>query len=56
MYTTINEEGTLNNYAREPQMYYSNYPSPEQQRNYLKWGTLALLLLTSLLLTTLAVS
>lgn len=56
MYTTTDEQGMLNNYASEPEMYYSTYPSPEQQRNYIKWGTIALLLLTSLVLTTLAVS
>ncbi|TAD77311.1 MAG: ssl1498 family light-harvesting-like protein [Oscillatoriales cyanobacterium] len=27
MYTTTNETGQLNNYAKEPKMYYSHYPT-----------------------------
>ncbi|HEY9852837.1 MAG TPA: ssl1498 family light-harvesting-like protein [Leptolyngbyaceae cyanobacterium] len=49
MYTT-NEEGILNNYAIEPKMSYSEYPSPEQQRRYALQGGVALLLITSLIL------
>lgn len=40
MYTTINEEGILNNYATEPEMYYADYPSPEQQRSYTFQGAI----------------
>ncbi len=49
MYTT-NEEGILNNYATEPQMYYAQYPSPEQQRRYIFQGAIATLFVTSLVL------
>jgi hypothetical protein len=32
---TIDEEGSLNNYAIEPEMSKAEYPSPKQQRRYL---------------------
>ena len=56
MYTTISENGILNNYAKAPKMYFAEYPSPEQQRRYLIQGCLALGLVVSLLLTAFAVS
>ena len=56
MYTTVNEEGLLNNYATEPQMYYAQYPSPEQQRRYAQLGGLAVLLVSALILTAVSVS
>ena len=56
MYTTHDETGKLNNYANEPEIYYAVEPSFEQQRNYLTQGAFALLLVTSLILTTLAIS
>jgi hypothetical protein len=33
MYTTINENGVLNNYATEPKVYYAEYPSSVTFRN-----------------------
>jgi hypothetical protein len=56
MYTTINSEGQLNNYAKEPDMYYAIYPSPEQQKNYALQAALSVLFVTGLVLTALAVS
>ncbi len=56
MYTTVNDRGLLNNYAREPQMYYSEYPSPQEQRRYAFQGAIATLLVTALVLTSFAVS
>lgn len=56
MYTTTDEQGLLNNYATEPQVYYSEYPSPEQQRNYALQGALATLLVGALVLLSLAIS
>ena len=56
MYTTTDERGIMNNYAAEPDMYYAVSPSPEQKRNYLIQGALALVLVTSIVLTALAVS
>ena len=56
MYTTTDERGIMNNYATEPEMYYSASPSPKQQRNYLLQGALAVLLVSSLVITAVAVS
>jgi hypothetical protein len=56
MYTTVNQEGILNNYATEPQMYYAGYPSPEQQRQYALQGAFATLLIATVILVALGVS
>ncbi|MDB9312361.1 ssl1498 family light-harvesting-like protein [Spirulina sp. CS-785/01] len=56
MYTTVNTEGQLNNYANEPSMYWAEYPDQQQQQRYAKQGAFAVLLVTSLLLTAFAVS
>ncbi|HEY9828571.1 MAG TPA: ssl1498 family light-harvesting-like protein [Stenomitos sp.] len=53
---TVNESGVMNNYAVEPAMYLAEYPSPEQQRNYMLQGAVAVLLVASTVLTALAVS
>ncbi|MDB9520032.1 ssl1498 family light-harvesting-like protein [Roseofilum reptotaenium CS-1145] len=56
MYTTVNPEGQLNNYANEPQMYYADFPSQEQQQRYMLQGVISILLTTALILTGIAVS
>ena len=53
---TIDDEGLLNNYAIEPGMYPSDYPSPQQQRRYVFLGAGATLLVIMLLLITFAIS
>jgi hypothetical protein len=55
MYTTDNE-GLLNNYAVEPQVYYAEYPSSEQQRRYAIQGAVAFLFASVLVLIALGVS
>nr|WP_225938534.1 ssl1498 family light-harvesting-like protein [Leptothermofonsia sichuanensis] len=54
MMRTVNEEGLLNNYAVEPAVYYAEYPSPEQQRQYAFQGAIATLFVTALILTAFA--
>ena len=56
MYTTVNEEGILNNYAPEVLLQYAEYPSQEQQRRYMFQGAIAILFVSFLVLTTIAVS
>lgn len=55
MYTR-NEEGILNNYASEPALYYAEYPSLEQQRRYLTQGAVAILFVSTLILTAFGIS
>lgn len=55
MYTT-NNEGLLNNYAVEPPVYYAEFPSEWQQRQYAFQGALATLFVTLTILTALSVS
>ncbi|MBD2610312.1 O-succinylbenzoic acid--CoA ligase [Nostoc linckia z18] len=56
MYTTVNEEGVLNNYATEPKMYYAEYPAIWEQRKYLIQGVFATLIVTTLVLVGFSVS
>lgn len=56
MYTTSDERGILNNYATEPNLYFAEYPSIEQQRRYAFQGAVATLLVTALVLISFAVS
>ncbi len=56
MYSTANEENVLNNSAPEVPIYYAEYPNKEQQERYLFQGAIAILFVSFLVLTTLAVS
>ena len=57
MFTTTQlDNGILNNYAVEPEMYFAAYPSPEQQKGYALQAASATLFVTVLMLVTLAVS
>ncbi|MDZ7958399.1 MAG: ssl1498 family light-harvesting-like protein [Aulosira sp. DedQUE10] len=56
MYTTVNEDGILNNYATEPQMYYAEYPAIWEQRKYVLQAVFATLLVTTFVLLGLSVS
>jgi hypothetical protein len=40
--TTISDEnGIINNFAKEPQMYYAQAPDNQQQKRYIFWGAIA---------------
>ncbi len=56
MYTTVNEDGVLNNYATEPKVYYAQYPAIWEQRKYVIQGAIATLIVTTLVLVALGVS
>ncbi len=56
MFTTINEDGVLNNYAVEPKVYFAEYPSPEQQQRYTLQAAIAFGIVALSVLTALAVS
>jgi hypothetical protein len=56
MYTTVNENGILNNYAAEPKMYYSEYPAIWEQRKYVIQAVFATLIVTTLVLVSFTVS
>jgi len=56
MYTTSDENGILNNYATEPELYFAEYPSADEQRRYALQGAIATLFVVALLLTSFAVS
>ncbi|WP_236140319.1 MULTISPECIES: photosystem II assembly protein Psb34 [Nostocales] len=56
MYTTINEDGVLNNYPTEPQMYYAEYPAIWEQRKYVTQSVFATLIVTTLVLVAFSVS
>ena len=56
MYTTVNEEGILNNYAPKTSIYYAEYPAIWEQRRYAVQGAIATLLVGLVVLTAVAVS
>jgi hypothetical protein len=56
MYTTVNEDGLLNNYAPETPIYYAEYPAIWEQRRYVLQGAVASLFVSILILASLAIS
>jgi hypothetical protein len=56
MYTTVNEEGILNNYANEPKIYYAQYPNQDEQRQYALQAAFATVLISTLVLVAFTVS
>ena len=57
MYTTTQlDNGTLNNYATEPEMSYAEYPSLYEQKRYLKQAAIATLLVTAMIFISFVVS
>jgi hypothetical protein len=50
MYTTVNEDGVLNNYPTETKMQFAEYPAIWEQRQYVIQGVFATLLVTTLVL------
>lgn len=56
MYTTVNEDGVLNNYAPTTRVYYAEYPAVWEQRRYALQGAIATLFVGLLILTTFAAS
>ncbi len=53
---TVNDEGLIDNYAIEPDVYPAAYPSPRQQRNYAVMAAGAALFVVTLVLISFAVS
>lgn len=57
MFTTTQlDNGILNNYPVEPEVYFADYPSLEQQKRYGKQAAVAALFVASLVLLSLGVS
>ena len=56
MFSTIDTEGKLNNYAIEPVIYAATYPTADEQQHYVRQGAIAALLVVFLMLTSFAVS
>ncbi|MGD1922316.1 MAG: photosystem II assembly protein Psb34 [Pleurocapsa sp.] len=55
--TTISDEnGIINNFAKEPTMYYAEAPSSEDQRSYVGWGAIALAVIVASVFTAVFVS
>jgi hypothetical protein len=53
---TIDDEGLINNFSIEPDMYPSEYPSPRRQQQYVVLGATAFFFVIMLLLTAVLVS
>lgn len=53
---TMDDEGLINNFAIEPDIYPSDYPSPRQQQQYMVLGATAFFFVVILLMTSVLVS
>ena len=47
MTTVTDENGIMNNFASEPQMYYAEAPTTKEKRNYVLWGAIATALIAA---------
>lgn len=56
MTTVSDENGIMNNFAKEPAMYYAEAPTAQDQRSYLIWGVVALVVVVASVFTATAVS
>ncbi|MEC4986083.1 MAG: ssl1498 family light-harvesting-like protein [Oscillatoria sp. PMC 1068.18] len=56
MYSTTDDQGLLNNFAKETKVYHAEAPSQEQKRSYVIQGVFASLLVGALALVTFVVS
>jgi hypothetical protein len=56
MTTVSDENGIINNFAKEPSMYYAEAPSAKEKRSYLLWGAIASILVTASVFTAVVVS
>ena len=56
MQTTSDERGILNNFASEPKLYYAEYPSTAQQRQYKLLGVVSIFLTAAVFAIAIAVS
>lgn len=55
--TTISDEnGIINNFAKEPAMYYAEAPSNQEQKGYVFWGAIALIVIAGSVFTAISVS
>ena len=56
MYTVQEDNGRLNNYAVEPQVYLAEYPASDEQRRYIIQGLIATLIIATSIFTAFVVS
>lgn len=56
MYTTVNEQGLLNNYAPATRIYYAEYPAVWEQRRYMIQGAVAAVFVSAVIFTAFVVS
>ncbi len=56
MTTTTDEQGIINNFAKEPTMYYAQAPSPQAQRRYIFLGAIGAMVIAASVLAAVVVS
>jgi hypothetical protein len=52
----IDEQGKLDNFAIEPQVYVAEYPTPAEQRRYALQGAIAVVFVSALIFISFAIS
>lgn len=56
MTTVTDENGIMNNFASEPQMYYAEAPTSQDKRGYAFWGAIAAAVIVASVSTAIVVS
>ena len=56
MTTVTDENGIMNNFASEPQMYYAEAPSSQEKRGYAFWGAIAAVVMAAVVTTAVVVA
>ena len=56
MTTITDENGILNNFPKEPKMYYAQPPSSQEKRGYIVWALVGLVVVTASIWTAAVVS
>lgn len=56
MTTVSDENGIINNFAKEPAMYYAEEPSKKEQRGFILWGAIASIVIGASVITAVVVS
>ena len=56
MTTITDENGILNNFPKEPKMYYAEVPSSQEKGRYVLWGIVGLVVVTASIWTAAVVS
>ena len=56
MTSVSDENGIINNFAKEPAMYYAEEPSQKEKQGFMLWGAIAMIVVGASVVTAVVVS